>query len=505
MTTLDPTSNHDSTIPSTTESGAPRQSDANSLSVGPNGPLLLHDVALVEKLARFDRERIPERSPHAKGSGAFGELEITEDVSRYTKAGLFQKGVTTPMLARFSTVAGELGSPDTWRDVRGFALKFYTQDGNFDIVGNNTPTFFVRDPMKFPDFIHSQKRLPDSGLRDNNMQWDFWTLSPESSHQVAYLMGDRGLPKTWRNMNGYSSHTYMWVNEAGERFWVKYHFLTEQGVENLRNDEADTLVSKDGDYHRRDLFEAIKNGDFPSWRVEVQIMPYDEAKSYRFNPFDLTKIWSKKDYPRIPVGRFTLNRNPVNHFAQIEQAAFSPSNTVPGTGVSPDKMLLGRIFSYPDAQRNRLGTNFNQLPVNRPVVPTNSYDKEGAMEYTDSGNAPVYAPNSYGRAFQDAQGPVDNGWEADGELVRSAYTLHAEDDDFGQAHTLVRDVFTEEQRGRLVETVTGTLLGGVVEPVLSRVFEYWRNIDQEVGDNIEKAYRQQAGDQVPGGDPIAEG
>lgn len=492
--TTDPFTSHTSSKPSTTESGAPRESDVYSLSVGSNGPLLLHDVALVEKLARFDRERIPERSPHAKGSGAFGELEITEDVSRYTKAKLFQPGTKTPMLARFSTVAGELGSPDTWRDVRGFALKFYTQDGNFDIVGNNTPTFFLRDPMKFPDFIRSQKRTPDSGLRDNNMQWDFWTLSPESAHQVAYLMGDRGIPRTWRHMNGYSSHTYMWVNEAGEKFWVKYHFLTDQGLEFLSNAEAGELAGTDGDFHRRDLFGSIANGDYPSWRVEVQVMPYADAKTYRFNPFDLTKVWSKKDYPRIPVGRFTLNHNPVNHFAQIEQAAFSPSNTVPGTGISPDKMLLGRIFSYPDAQRHRLGTNFNQLPVNRPVVPTNSYDKEGAMQFFHSGDAPVYAPNSYGRAYQDEQGPVDNGWESDGELVRSAYSLHAEDDDFGQAHTLVRDVFSEEERQRLVRTVVGTLRGGVVEPVLSRVFQYWKNIDQEVGENIEKEYYSPAGE-----------
>lgn len=492
MTTFDPTASHESSAPSTTESGATRENDAHSLSVGPDGPLLLHDVALVEKLARFDRERIPERSPHAKGSGAFGRLEITEDVSAYTRAKLFQKGTTTPMLARFSTVAGELGSPDTWRDVRGFALKFYTEDGNFDIVGNNTPTFFVRDPMKFADFIHSQKRLPDSGLRDATMQWDFWTLSPESAHQVTYLMGDRGIPRTWRHMNGYSSHTYMWVNASGERFWVKYHFLTEQGMEFLTNEEAEKLAGQDADAHRRDLFESIRAGEFPSWRVEVQIMPYQDAKAYRFNPFDLTKVWSKKDYPRIPVGRFTLDQNPVNHFAQIEQAAFSPSNTVPGTGISPDKMLLGRIFSYPDAHRNRLGTNHNQLPVNRPIVPTNSYDKEGAMQFFHSGDAPVYAPNSFGRAYQDAQGPVDNGWESDGELVRAAYTLHAEDDDFGQAHTLVREVMSEEERTRLVDTVVGTL-ADVGEPVLSNVFQYWRAIDQEVGDRIESEHKSSHG------------
>ena len=492
MSTFDPN------LPSTNEAGAVRESDAHSLSVGANGPLLLHDVNLVEKLARFDRERIPERSPHAKGSGAFGELRVTEDVSQYTKAKLFQKGQKTPMLARFSTVAGELGSPDTWRDVRGFALKFYTEEGNYDIVGNNTPIFFLRDPMKFPDFIHSQKRLPDSGLRDATMQWDFWTLSPESAHQVAYLMGPRGLPKTWRHMNGYSSHTYMWVNEAGEKSWVKYHFHTQQGVEYLSNEDATRIAGEDADAHRKDLFDAIKNGDFPKWDVSVQIMPYEDAKTYRFNPFDLTKTWSKKDYPLIKVGEFELNQNPVNHFAQIEQAAFSPSNLVPGIGFSPDKMLLGRVFSYPDAQRNRLGTNYNQLPVNRPVNDVNTYSKEGAMEFFHSGDAPVYAPNSFGRAYQDEQGPVDNGWESDGEMVRAAYTLHAEDDDFGQAGTLVREVFSDEEREEFVNTVAGAL-GGVIEPVLSRAFEYWKNVDQEIGERIEKAVKANAGDaEVPG-------
>ncbi len=483
MTTFDPT------IPSTAENGAPRESDAHSLSVGPDGPLMLHDVALVQKLARFDRERIPERSPHAKGSGAFGEFVVTNDVSLYTKAKFLQPGAKVRTLTRFSTVAGELGSPDTWRDVRGFSTRFYTEDGNFDMVGNNTPVFFVRDPMKFPDFIHSQKRLPDSGLRSQNMQWDFWSLSPESAHQVSYLMGDRGLPRSWRHMNGYSSHTYMWVNAAGERFWVKYHFHTDQGVENLTNEQAAQMAGEDADFHRRDLFEAIATGDFPSWTVSVQIMHYEDAKSYRFNPFDLTKTWSHKDYPLIKVGRMTLNENPTNHYNQIEQAAFSPSNMVPGTGVSPDKMLLARVFSYPDAQRNRIGTNYNQLPINAPVNPVNSYDKEGAMEYCHSGAAPVYAPNSYGRAHQDEEITVDNGWESDGELVRSAYTLHAEDDDWGQAHTLVHDVYDDAERARLVETVAGALRDGVEEPVLSNTFQYWKNIDAEVGQAIEDAYR----------------
>ena len=291
-------------------------------------------------------------------------------------------------------------------------------------------------------------------------------------------------------MNGYSSHTYMWVNDAGERFWVKYHFISDQGVEYLSNEDADRIAGEDPDFHRRDLFEAIDRGDYPSWTLKVQIMPYEEAKTYRFNPFDLTKTWSKKDYPRIEVGRFTLNENPTNHYAQIEQAAFSPSNVVPGIGFSPDKMLLARVFSYPDAQRARIGTNYNQLPVNAPIVPTNSYDKEGAMQFEHSGDAPVYAPNSYDRAYQSGDVVDEAGWETDGELMRAAYSLHAEDDDFGQAHTLVRDVYDDASRERLVDTVVG-MLGEVEEPVLSRVFEYWRKIDRQVGEQIETAYRAQ--------------
>ncbi len=480
--------NFDPKHPSTEESGVVRASDDMSLTIGSDGPILLHDIALVQKLARFDRERVPERSPHAKGSGAFGEFEVTQDVSAYTKADFLQPGKKTPTLTRFSTVAGELGSPDTWRDVRGFATKFYTDEGNFDMVGNNTPTFFIRDGMKFPDFIHSQKRLPDSGLRSANMQWDFWTLSPETAHQVAYLMGDRGLPRSWRTMNGYSSHTYMWVNEAGEKFWVKYHFISDQGVENMTNEEAAEIAGTDADYHRRDLFEAIEAGNYPSWTLSVQIMPYEDAKTYRINPFDLTKIWPHADYPLHEVGKLTLKENPVNHFAQIEQAAFSPSNLVPGTGLSPDKMLLARTFSYPDAQRNRIGTNYNQLPVNAPTSVTNSYDKEGAMEYHHSGDAPVYAPNSYGRAYQDEPVIATDGWEADGEMVRAAYALRKDDDDFSQAGALVRDVFDDAARERLVDTVVGSLCG-VEEPVLSRVYEYWKNIDAEVGQAIEDQHK----------------
>jgi catalase len=477
---------------STTGSGAPAASDRNSLTVGTNGPILLHDVHFLEQMAHFNRERVPERSPHAKGSGAFGVLQVTEDVSEYTKAALFQKGVSTEMLVRFSTVAGEQGSPDTWRDVRGYAMKFYTSEGNYDLVGNNTPIFFVRDPIKFPHFIRSQKRLPDSGLRSNQMQWDFWTLNPESAHQVTYLMGQRGLPRTWRHMNGYGSHSYLWINAGGEKFWVKYHFHTEQGLEFFTNAEATVLAGEDADFHRRDLFEAIARGEYPSWRVSVQVMPYAEAADFRFNPFDLTKVWPHADYPLIPVGTYTLTRNPDNFFAQIEQAAFSPGNIVPGIGLSPDKMLLGRAFAYNDAQRNRIGTNFHQLPVNRahPDVSVNTYLFDGQMSYEHSGNAAVYAPNSTGRSWSDAIGPAEDGWESDGEMVRSAYSLHSEDDDFGQAGTLVRQVWDDAQRAAAVDQVAGSLRGGVDGEVLDRALQYWKDIDADLGARVERAVRK---------------
>src|SRR4029079_1622648 len=335
----------------TTDAGVPVESDEHSLTVGPGGPILLQDSYLIEQMAQFNRERIPERQPHAKGSGAYGHFEVTNDVSAYTKAALFQPGTRTEMVVRFSTVAGERGSPDTWRDPRGFALKFYTSEGNYDMVGNNTPVFFVRDPLKFQHFIRSQKRRADNNLRDNDMQWDFWTLSPESAHQVTWLMGDRGIPRTWRNMNGYGSHTYMWINAAGEKFWVKYHFKTDQGVKCLTQEAANKIAGEDSDYHRRDLYESIEAGNHPSWTLYVQVMPYEDAKTYRFNPFDLTKVWPHGDYPRIKVATMTLNKTPENFFAQIEQAAFEPSAIVPGIGFSPDKMLLGRVVAYFDTHR----------------------------------------------------------------------------------------------------------------------------------------------------------
>lgn len=472
--------------PTTTDAGIPVASDEHSLTIGADGPILLQDHYLIEQMANFNRERIPERQPHAKGSGAFGHFEVTRDVSAYTKAAVFQPGTKTETLIRFSTVAGERGSPDTWRDPRGFALKFYTSEGNYDLVGNNTPVFFIRDPMKFQHFIRSQKRRADNGLRDHDMQWDFWTLSPESAHQVTWLMGDRGIPKTWRHMNGYSSHTYMWVNGKGERFWVKYHFKTDQGIDFLTQEEADRLAGTDADYHRRDLFEAIKRRDHPSWTLKVQIMPFEEAKTYRFNPFDLTKVWPHADYPLHEVGRLTLDRNPTDHHTEIEQAAFEPNNLVPGIGVSPDKMLLGRLFAYADAHRHRLGVNYKQIPVNSPQAPVHSYSKDGAMRVQKVSD-PVYAPNSKGGPKADGERYSEVAtWAANGEFIRAAYTLRKDDDDFGQAGTLVRKVMDDAARNRLVANVVGHLKAGVSEPVLQRALEYWLSIDKEIGGRIAK-------------------
>jgi catalase len=470
----------------TTDAGIPVASDERSLTIGPDGPIVLHDHYLIEQMAAFNRERIPERQPHAKGSGAFGHFEVTEDVSKYTRAAVFQPGTHTDVLARFSSVAGERGSPDTWRDPRGFSLKFYTSEGNYDMVGNNTPVFFMRDPMKFQHFIRSQKRRADSNLRDHDMQWDFWTLSPESAHQVAWLMGDRGIPGTWRHMNGYSSHTYMWVNQDGEKFWIKYHFKTDQGIEYLTQEEADTIAGQDSDYHMRDLFEAIGKGDFPSWTLYVQVMPFKEAETYRFNPFDLTKVWPHADYPLIRVGKLTLDRNPTDNHTEIEQAAFEPSNLVPGIGISPDKMLLGRVFAYADAHRARLGVNYKQIPVNQPKVPVNSYSKDGAMRTRNVAD-PVYAPNSKGGPQADGERyPTDSTWQVSGDMVRAAYTLRKDDDDFGQARTLVNEVMDDAARDRLVANVVGHLKDGVSEPVLKRAFAYWHQIDKTIGDRIQK-------------------
>ncbi len=487
---------HDKSVPpTTTDAGIRVSSDEHSLTVGRDGPIVLHDHYLLEQMANFNRERIPERQPHAKGGGAFGHFEVTADVSKYTKAKVFQPGAKTDTVVRFSTVAGERGSPDTWRDPRGFSVKMYTDDGNFDMVGNNTPVFFIRDPMKFQNFIRSQKRRADNDMRDHDMQWDFWTLSPESAHQVAYLMGDRGIPRTWREMNGYSSHTYSLVNANDEMFWVKFHFHTDQGDGNafLSQDEADRLAGADGDYHRRDLFSSIAEGNFPSWTLKWQIMPYEDAKTYRINPFDLTKVWPHDDYPLMEVGKLVLDRNPTDFHTEIEQAAFEPNNMVPGIGLSPDKMLLARGFSYSDAHRARLGVNYKQIPVNKPKAPVHSYSKDGAMR-VEKVSDPVYAPNSYGGPSPQPDPGREAGlWHADGDMVRAAYELRQDDDDWTQAGILVRDVMDDAARERLVNNVVGHLTDGVSERVLQRAFEYWRNIDSDTGGRIEQGVRDKLG------------
>ena len=477
--------------PTTTDSGVPVPHDEFSATVGKQGPQTIQDFYLIEKLAHFNRENVPERIPHAKGSGAFGEFETTEDVSDITCAGLFQKGVKTPMLARFSTVAGEKGSPDTWRDPRGFALKFYTQEGNYDLVGNNTPIFFIRDAIKFPDFIHSQRRKSASGLRNHAMQWDFWTLSPETTHQVTWLMGDRGIPKTWRHMDGFGSHTYQFINAEGKRHWVKFHFKTNQGIDFLTADEADRLAGTDPDLHREDLYESIRNGDYPSWDLYVQVMPLEEADGYRFNPFDLTKTWSQKDYPKRKVGTMTLNRNPDNHHAQIEQAAFAPTNIVRGIGFSPDKMLLGRIFAYPDIHRYRIGPNYTQIPVNAPISPLSSYSKEGPMQYEfNQAEMAEYHPNSIDGPTADPAKGYDFGeWDTKGsDIHQEDVAPHAEDTDQVQATTLYREVLDDAARERLAYNIAGHV--GKIDPseteLLERVYAYWSAVDPELGNNVRK-------------------
>ncbi len=468
----------------TTDAGIPAPSDDHSLTVGPDGPILLQDHYVIQKMAQFNRERVPERVVHAKGGGAHGYFEVTRSAAEWTKAGLFATaGKRTPVFVRFSTVAGELGSADTVRDPRGFAIKFYTEDGNYDLVGNNTPVFFIRDPSKFSDFIHSQKRLPDTNLRSNTMMWDFWSLQPAAMHQVTFLMSDRGTPRSWRNMNGYGSHTFMWINAGGERFWVKYHFKTEQGVENFTDSEAKAMVSEDPDHHIRDLHDTLSQGGDAAWRLEMQIMPLEDAAGYRFNPFDLTKVWPHSDYPPITIGRMVLNRNPDNYFAEVEQAAFEPANMVPGIGPSPDKMLLGRLFSYPDTHRHRIGVNYLQLPINRPQAAVHSYNKDGAMRYHDAGDQPVYAPNSFGGPAADPARFPDPSWNVSGEIVRTAYTLHSEDDDYGQPGTLVRTVLSESDRAHLAHNIAEHLRP--VEPTIqARSLEHWRRVDQRLGDRI---------------------
>lgn len=388
------------------------------MTAGPRGPALLQDVWFLEKLAHFDRERIPERVVHAKGSGAYGTFTVTHDISRYTRARIFAEvGKQTPLFLRFSTVAGERGAADAERDVRGFAIKFYTDEGNWDLVGNNTPVFFIRDPLKFPDFIHTQKRDPKTNLRNATAAWDFWSLNPESLHQVTILMSDRGLPQNYRQQHGFGSHTYSFVNDAGERFYVKFHFKSQQGIACYTDGEAAELVGRDRESAQRDLFQNIEQGQFPRWTLKVQVMPEAEAATYHINPFDLTKVWPHADYPLIEVGVLELNKNPENYFAEVEQAAFTPANVVPGIGFSPDKMLQGRLFSYGDTHRYRLGINHHQIPVNAPRCPFHSFHRDGMGRVDGNGGATLnYEPNSFGE-WREAKHAAEPPLALDGQAA----------------------------------------------------------------------------------------
>lgn len=463
--------------------GAPVADNQNSRTAGPRGPVTLDDFHLVEKLAHFNRENIPERRVHAKGSGAHGTFEVTKDITKYTSASIFSTiGKKTPMFARFSTVGGERGSADTARDPRGFALKFYTEEGNWDIVGNNTPVFFIRDAIKFPDFIHTQKRDPKSNLKPTQMMWDFWSHSPEALHQVTILFSDRGIPDGYRHMHGYGSHTYSLINSQGERTWVKWHFRTQQGIKNLPPQKAGELAGSNPEYAQDDLFHAIEKGDYPKWGVFIQVMTEEQANKRAENPFDVTKVWSQKEFPLIEVGYFELNRNPENYFAEVEQAGFAPSNVVPGTGLSPDKMLQGRVFAYADAQRYRIGTNYQQLPVNAPKCPYHNYQRDGAMRFDgNSGGQPNYEPNSYDDAPKQTN-MREPAYPA--ELSGPAYQYdHREDGDYYSQPGALFRLMNKEQQELLINNVV-TSMTGVTPDVQKRVIEHLVKIDPAYGNGV---------------------
>lgn len=469
----------------TKANGAPVVNNHDSMTAGKRGPVLLQDVWLIEKLANFNREVIPERRMHAKGSGAHGTFTVTHDITKYTKAKMFsQVGKKTPLFIRFSTVAGERGAADAERDIRGFAIKFYTEEGNWDLVGNNTPVFFFRDPLHFIDLNHVVKRDPRTNMHNANSNWDFWTLLPESLHQVTITMSDRGIPASYRNMHGFGSHTYSFINEDNERVWVKFHFITQQGIKNLTDQEAAELIGKDRESHQRDLYNAIENGDYPKWKMYIQVMTEEQAKEMPYNPFDLTKVWYKKDFPLIPVGEIELNRNPENYFADVEQAAFSPSNIVPGIGYSPDRMLQARIFAYADAQRYRLGVNHYLLPINAPKCPFRTFHRDGAMRFDGNlGSTLSYEPNSYGE------------WQHNPDLKEPALALEGdadiydfrEDDNnyFEQPGKLFR-IMTAEEQQRLFEN-TARAMEGVEEHIKRRHILHCYLADPAYGEGVAKA------------------
>jgi catalase len=471
----------------TTTAGAPVADNQNSLTAGPRGPILLQDYQLIEKLAHQNRERIPERVVHAKGSGAYGTLTVTHDVSRYTRAKIFAEvGKQTEVLLRFSTVAGERGAADAERDVRGFALKFYTEEGNWDLVGNNTPVFFIRDPLKFPDFIRTQKRHPRTNMRSATAMWDFWSLSPESLHQVTILFSDRGLPQGYRPMNGYGSHTYSFWNDAGERYWVKFHFKSLQGIRTWTNEEGNEVIANDRESAQRDLYEAIERGDFPRWRMCIQVMPEAGAETTAYNPFDVTKVWPHGDYPLIDVGILELNRNPEHYFAEMEQASFSPSNIVPGIGFSPDKLLQGRLFSYADAHRYRVGTHYEALPVNKPKNAVHTYHADGSMRFdAPKGTDAYYEPNSF-------NGPAEQPGATEPPLRISGDAAHydhrAGNDDYTQPGNLFR-LMDDAQKQRLFGNIAAAMQG-VPREIIDRQLEHFRRADPAYADGVAAAIQR---------------
>jgi catalase len=481
----------------TTEAGAPVNDNQHSQRVGRGGPTLLQDHHLIEKLARFNRERIPERVVHAVGTGAHGYLEVTHpDVAQWTRMKLFSAvGKRTPMYARFSTVAGSRGAPDTARDPRGFALKFYTEDGNWDLVGNNTPVFFIRDGIKFPDFIHSQKYDPFTNRQEPDNIWDFFSHSPEATHQFTWLFGDRGIPASYRHMDGFGSHTFQWVNAKGERFWVKFHFKTDQGIRCLTTEQAQAIGGKDPSFIHKDLYDAVSRMAYPSWTLKVQVMPEKDAHSYRFNPFDLTKVWPYRDYPLVPIAKMVLDRVPDNYFADVEQAAFDPSNFVPGVGPSPDPMLQARLFGYGDAHRYRLGVNHTRLSVNAPRAVeggARNYGRDGAMRFdTNGGRSKNYEPNSY-------EGPAQTGeryelaYDVSGSVGPHGLVKHAQDDDFVQAGALYH-VMKDDERERLVENIAGGLAQVTRQDVIDRSIEHFRKADRDYGSRVAKAVAHKRG------------
>ncbi|HLR67301.1 catalase [Virgibacillus alimentarius] len=469
----------------TTAAGAPVSDYQNSKTAGARGPMLLEDVWFLEKLAHFDREVIPERRMHAKGSGAYGTFTVTNDITKYTKAKIFSEvGKKTDMFARFSTVAGERGAADAERDIRGFALRFYTEEGNWDLVGNNTPVFFHRDPLIFPDLNHAVKRDPRTNMRSANNKWDFWTSLPEALHQVTVVMSDRGIPKSYRTMHGFGSHTFSMINDDNERVWIKFHMRSQQGIENLTDQEAEELIGKDRESHQNDLYENIGKGNFPKWKMYIQVMTEEQANNMPYNPFDLTKVWYKKDFPLIEVGEMELNRNPENYFAEVEQAAFTPANVVPGISFSPDKMLQGRLFSYGDAQRYRLGVNHHQIPVNQPKCPFHSYHRDGAMRVDNNHGSRIgYGPNSYGE------------WQEQAEHKEPALPIHGDgdrwnfredDDNYFEQPGRLFNLMNDEEKERLFGN-TAREMEGVEKHIKIRHIEHCYKADPAYGEGVAKA------------------